>query len=708
MAEVKQSNRVVRLKVTANLLESKGADEVPKVAAYAFTSGGKLLAKEIVDSKGVAVLTLPATEAPSRVRVMVGPDVEKDAARSTELSRRGAEERLLRIEPKDVSPAVEIAVVPDTWLCWLLGLCFVRGKLLKRIEREGIAVDLPVCHAAIEVYEVDPFHILIPRLPDHIIDKIREAIVKPFPPPPPEEFVKPFPPFPVAGPGPEVLRKQMISAPATRVSATTPEASMQALSGAAELQFMANTTTTSQFRQVLIDNMVLVRPLICWLFPLLVTKKLVATGMTDECGRFQTHFFTGCHNPDTPDLYFIAKQRLFGWLPITIYEPKPVSCHTFWDYECGTEVTLYTTHPLAMTCSPCPSVSAPDNWVLAMAVGNLPLSRIYGTSVPLQATTDATNIGLTDGGAPFGGLLRLRLEFDNSLRETLGVKYYRVFWRKGSSGAFTPLSGSIGKHYTLEVAGDLVLKAYPLGPFVVGVQANLFEIPPALPPEGQWSFPDLLEDLTSAKFPTSDLVPAAEHGKYQLKVDLFDAAGNLINIATKGVVYRVPAVTDLSGDIDTDDAASLGLVYDDDGDGKASLIMTLHVDNNVCSASIAAPTLDGVAADDECGVLEYDPTTPGSVTMNYTASHPHGFATYSFGLYRGVNLLTPPSTSGAVGGGSFSATRNVNDLLGPCKIAGFSENVYVWAMATDGWYRLSAYDASAVRAFVLAPKEEEI
>jgi hypothetical protein len=242
---------------------------------------------------------------------------------------------------------------------------------------------------------------------------------------------------------------------------------------------------------------------------------------------------------------------------------------------------------------------------------------------------------------------------------------------------------------------------------VVGAQANLFEIPPALPPEGQWSFPDLLEDLTSAKFPTSDLAPAAEHGKYQLKVDLFDAAGTLVNIAAKGILYRVPAVTDLSGDIDTDDAASLGLVFDDDGDGKNSFIMTLHVDNNECTAAIAAPTLDGTPADDDCGVLEYDPTSPGSVTMNYTASHPQGFATYSFVLYRGVNPLTPPTASGPVGSGSFSTTQTVPYLLGSCRVAGYSENVYVWASATDGWFRLSRYDDHAVRAFVLAPQQEE-
>jgi hypothetical protein len=91
--------------------------------------------------------------------------------------------------------------------------------------------------------------------------------------------------------------------------------------------------------------------------------------------------------------------------------------------------------------------------------------------------------------------------------------------------------------------------------------------------------------------------------------------------------------------------------------------------------------------------------------MTYTASHPNGFATYSFTLYRGVNPLTPPSTSGPVNGGSFSTTQTTTYLLGGCTVAGYSENVYVAASATDGWYRLSGYDAQAVRAFVLAPEE---
>jgi hypothetical protein len=340
-------------------------------------------------------------------------------------------------------------------------------------------------------------------------------------------------------------------------------------------------------------------------------------------------------------------------------------------------------------------VVAASNWVLVMAVGNLPLSRIRGTSQTLQATTNATNLGLTDGGAPFGGLLRLRLEFDNSLRDSLNVRYYQVSFRRRTAGTFTPLTGEVHRHYTHVIGGNLVLEVLPLGPKVVNGVPNLFEIPPALPPLGQYSFPDLLEDLTSAKFPTDAFVPAADADQYQLKVDLFDINGAAVNIAALGIHYAVPTSTDLSGTIQTSDAGALGLVSGN------SFIMTLHVDNNSCTASIAAPTLNGTPAGDDCGVLRYNPMNPGSVTMSYTATHPHGFATYNFGVVRGIHSVA--GASGPVGPGPSSITETVTTLLGGCDTAGFSENLYVAALATDGWGRLSGYDRSDVRAFVLAP-----
>ena len=138
-------------------------------------------------------------------------------------------------------------------------------------------------------------------------------------------------------------------------------------------------------------------------------------------------------------------------------------------------------------------------------------------------------------------------------------------------------------------------------------------------------------------------------------------------------------------------------------DNGNAFVMRLHIDNNPTSGHIAAPLLNGSVAANDCGVLAYSPSD--TVTLAYTASHPHGFASRTFRIVRGVTDLSVPGltvTGAPVGAGSFSDTPSVSTLLAGCPIAGFAEELDVHGTATDGWSRLG-YDASDLRAFVLAP-----
>src|SRR5262249_3938570 len=379
----------------------------------------------------------------------------------------------------------------DKILCWLQGLCFVNGTVIKRTTIGGQSIDLPVCQATVEGYEVDPFVVILPKLPKSVLDRLRDIILHPIPlpdPPPdtlPGPFPGPFPPDPGPGPDPffavaapavpqrfaRELSRQLAAAPGLPLATALPVAhthreaalALRQLEQASALKFAASAASDLDFRRALIDHQELIRPIFCVFYPHFFTMQRVATAVTDDCGHFHTLFFKGCNNPDTPDLYFKVKQH-FGFFDITIYAPTPVPCYTFWNYVCGSEVTLVTHHPLAQTCPPCAPVDAGDNWVLFVAIGQTSLNAIHGDSQALQGSTTAANRGLTKDGVPFGGILRPQLLFDNALRETLGVKYYRLFWRRAGDPDWIPMLDDVARRYTYDVGGHPVSTLFKLGP----------------------------------------------------------------------------------------------------------------------------------------------------------------------------------------------------------------------------------------------------
>lgn len=145
--------------------------------------------------------------------------------------------------------------------------------------------------------------------------------------------------------------------------------------------------------------------------------------------------------------------------------------------------------------------------------------------------------------------------------------------------------------------------------------------------------------------------------------------------------------------------------------------MTYRVDNSICNAAIDNITVinnDGTttSSDTECGFAEYKHKNSSLVEFSFEASHPNNFATFSFGVIRGNGNACPDAdTSGMVignssngyilSGGKFTKQVAVASLLGTCRQAAFSENLHVYALATDGSNRLNGYDDGAVAAFAL-------
>ncbi|MEO6365400.1 MAG: hypothetical protein ABIO38_05020, partial [Luteimonas sp.] len=501
-SESKDTGRL-NIHVNAELIDIDHADEAYEFAAYAFSSDAQLLDSAPLAGKGEAVLSVPRSAPVANLRVLVGPRLDEKTVSFSELIRLGAQETHLRVTERDLRLNLPIKVFHDIWRCWLRSACLVRGTLHKRVLVGGEYVDFPVCNAKVEVYEVDPLWILIPKLPAAVLERLRRIIIDPIrtpiPHPEPGPDDAPF----ARGAMERVARTALSQAVADHARPLDADVitTLGQLQGATELRYAAQAGSQLQFEQALIANPLLIRPLLCWFWPRLVTTQRVATATTNECGHFQTLFFQGCNNHDRPDLYFKAKQKLFGWLDVYIHAPKPIACHTWWNYACGTEVDLYTSSPWAQTCSPCPPVIGPpgkNRWVAFMGIGVTGLNRVYGASPDLTGATTPDNLGLTDAGAPWGGLMLPRLEFSPAL-QAAGVRYYRLSWRKGSSGSFLPLVGEVHHYYRHDVAtptGDLpVWSPHTLGPMDVddgmGHQVpHLFKIPFAsVAPSGVWDAP---------------------------------------------------------------------------------------------------------------------------------------------------------------------------------------------------------------------------
>lgn len=729
MATKRDGSKSRNITVRALLPDDERARKA-SLSAYAFSQGGKLLDAKPLE-KGEAVIRVPLGAEGSNVRVLVGPKLEGEARSVSELFRRGALERHLRVDLDASDLEIQFPIQIDKIICWILSLCFVNGTVVKRTIIDGQVIDLPVCNATVEVYEVDPFPIILPKLPKLVIDKLRDIIInprplpEPLPEPLPGPFPGPFPPEPGPGPGPDpFFANPRPAIPSSFAFARSQSASQSAeaasaldgLRSATTLELAARTASDLEFRRALIDHAILVRPIFCLYFPHYFLMQRVATAHTDDCGHFHTFFFKGCNNHDKPDLYFKVKQQFYIF-DITIYAPTPVPCYTWWNYNCGSEVTLYTHHPLAQTCKPCPPVEAGDNWVLFVAMGQTSLNAIYGNSSALQGSTTSTNRGLTKTGAPFGGSLRPQLLFDNSLRESLGVKYYRLFWRR-VGGTEVQMLDDVVRHYTYDVAGHPVSTTYKLGPLSPpdAPVANLYEIPPSLPPQGIWGPVIVPTDYQNGVFNTTLPAPGITYepvigtengtdqsGKFEIRLELFDTAGNPVNIGALGIRYFVPDVDDLTGTITTVDAATLGLV------SANSMIVTVHVDNNATFAEIDAPSIGASSADPCCGVLGFAPGD--SVTLPWRAKHKNGFATFTYTTKRVDQVVfSQPSTSvGLVG--NFSTVQNAQGLMdanlppgclaGGCNVAAFASFEYVTAMATDGWSRLHHLDSADFEAFTL-------
>jgi hypothetical protein len=724
-----------------------------ELVAYAFDRAGELIAATQV-KEGRAFFKLDARQL-RHARIFFAPAPEGREHKPTleDMERLRAYEPVWEFNPEQ--RVYELLPIPhEIWKWWWLCRCRVRGRVVRPVSIGGITYELPVCNARVHICEVDAFPRWILRLPDDIIRRIRDELLI--------EVRRPWPPIPDPDPGPifeidpgvidpsPIAIAQMNMPAAARIPGLRSKLDAVALnpqplpprepamahthSAAEQLAFdpqpdppgalalaelpletrsALTSASTAIVREALASNAALLRPYLClwpWLWHYYRCDEL-AVVYTNHQGRFDTTIYYPCFL-DHPDLYFWVEYSIGGsWT--TVYNP-PIACNTYWNYACGSEVTIRISDVRVPWCDdPSP---LPGRQLAVLAIGN------NISTAEIQRAAAGAAEGLTTAGEPFGGSLEPHVWFGDGLIAA-GVTHYRWSYRRlGSSSTPAALDHDVVRHYAEEASdGTLTFKPFPLGPDLAFVGQNLFKIQPEDPPTGNWAPQVDARENTASGFFLSHLLSggnaALAAGKYELFLELFHADGTPVNFTDEGILVKEPTIAAPFGPntVPTALAPAERLVLDSNGKVVAYRLV-LHIDNNPCEGEIYDVDGSGLVLDPDCGFIQYAPGA--SVDFSFKARHPNDFAEFTFDTVRGSSNDVPAAqASGSVAASPINGfTRNssgvyskngvlVTSLLGDCDKGAFAETLSVRALANDGWSRLSYLDRyPAAKAFALEPQ----
>lgn len=729
-----------------------------ELEALLFNRGCCLVARAPVKN-GKAKLEIEDKRQGRNARLFIAPHNKGARLEEPTIERL---ERLRALElPFDLErPQIEVLVPPELLPWWQWCLCWVRGRVVR--VGDDLPGPLPVCGARVHVCEVDPWPLVLRRLDDDHILRLRDELIPKFKPrplepgplgPPLPDPPRPIQPFEPIGPIGDLTtgRFDLGGGAAFRFD-PTPKIDLPR-----ELHNALISPSVPVIREALLDHLTLIRPWLCWwpwIHPFLRCDELFVVE-TDAQGRFSRLYGYPCPG-DRPDLYFWVEVKIGGvWE--TVYRP-PLRCNIYWNYNCGQEVTLRVSDTRVIPCGE--PMDLPGRQLVVLSIGN----NVSIDEIPQNGTTR----GRANGVRAFGGRLEPRVDFGRTALFTPDpatgrfVQYYRWSYRKianpGPGGASVSddwhiMPRNVVRHYrqTDPGTGNTSYLPYTLGPQTVGTEDGLCEIQPLDPPPNpteEWVVVDAHEDLASAHFQTTAVAGASaavQAGYYELKLELFDDQGHPvvlrdlanpgdpkgidIKVADVGAPFGQGAVSTRTVNQPSNPATwDAALVYIESGD-VMGFRMLVQVDNNPCSGQIKPIASVPVNA---CGFAEFPAHADGSpdpagstVQLAFEASHPNGFGSFTFRVRRGSgNQLIgikgtvtegatknisddTPAIFNLAGSGDYEGNPTIASLVtAECGYrAAFSEALHVNALITNGWGDLNHLDRSDHDAFALAPEQ---
>ncbi|MBS1903616.1 MAG: hypothetical protein JSS75_07940 [Bacteroidetes bacterium] len=754
--------------IVIRISADSGIKKTDNLHVFVTDNSGRIIEASSFDGLEARLKT-PAPTLKGGAKIFIAPGLPKGTEASSfnerDLRKAGAYQVTKAFTDRtfiDVSRIPSGALKP-----WFWGNCLISGNITKDFFIDGQWKTLPVCNARVHICEVETELVLphIPiyyrQIPDWIIqeisDKFREVIkvVPPFPPDPyrqsaASELARTQSSGKTAGR--EIARMQKMNVPLNSLRASEPlqeSLRLQALPPLPEEVAMAMSSgSVSAVRSALYDYHDILYPYIClwpWIWPWIYTYDEETIVYTDCNGHFE--LWENTLLEDGPlNLYFWVEVNINGqW--VTVYKPA-LPCHTYWNYDCGSVISIKITDPRVMPCNCDDQAVGEIVWFKSIGwnATALHIEQNDLNTVNVQGV-NMRNVGCTDiidahRISPFGSRLNFRLLFGDGL-PTNTITHYR--WKKTRikdenlndilNPPTTVINGAVSKDYYVitQVAGHFHFETHSVTLGADGAGENIgYKIPhwdiyqePLVPAADkaltiQWTSPD----FWSASLDSHSL----QDGLYRFDLELLHLDNNGV-FQVVSVPKQVFQVSDYNNTGNSVDAPNYDLRLDGGNLNNAlSLSFKVRIDNAPCVADIQDVLLTDGAGNlvyqngqpvksGKCGFIQYTNLAQG-VRISYIASHPRNFATFSFSVIKGNNTeSTGVAANGyvisgvdgfALSGGVFTQDVPIQQLLGTCPgQAALSENLYVAALATDGTYRLyndgsEVYDASDVNAFAVS------
>ncbi|MFD1613869.1 hypothetical protein [Gelatiniphilus marinus] len=694
------------------------------------------------------------------LRLFIAPAADKRALKISshkELETYKAYEPILVTNNKG---NVSIKPIPDAFSrYWLYCKCRVTGKISKWFNGGNVWEDKPVCRARVHICEIDSIFYWIKKVPDYIITKIPDAILKPerikkipipFPDPPPYRF-QTSPNLPQPQPKPiNLFDTTSVESKRKQISSKLPDI------GDAIKQKL-KTGNANIIRETIIENYSLFHPWFClwpWWWRYFYRCKELAVVKTNAHGRFDASITYNCFG-DKPDIYIWVEYFINGeWT--TVYRP-PIPCNTHWNYKCGTDINIHITDPRVTgeCCCDCP-IGGELVFIRTISKSTS-VSHINQNSylqAPPTQTVPYNRIGLTDASAngdvwpittvvgdykrPFGGSPSIYMGFGSDLPNS-SIYYYRWSYRQvadvdlvdvgDSYKPLEPINGAVNKGYDFEYQDSnndtqIGANSVKLGPFSVGGNDNLYIIPPQQPDEAPFNvaesnplWHEQTYNMNTIKFDSTKF--EGGDGLYELKLELFDQSGNLLSNISRST-FKVPQYSNAGFSENAPDALLEDPTGTATGVGTADAFnILMRFDNESCDADIFTINVNGTPASlDCCGFVNYKPEgVEADLEITFEATHPNNFAVFSFGVVKGTcggvptanaqGMVIDSASGYTLSSGIYSKHFTPAELLGECYDNGegkaaFGQNLRVLTMATDGHSRVKR-DAGKSAAFALEP-----